>query len=237
MKRQTLVYVLIYGICGGILIAFLKFIEYRFIIIEHSIEIYGGLTAILFAGVGIWLGLKLTRKQEVVVIKEVPVPAQQQFTVNEVKQRDLGITKRELEILSLIAQGLSNREIAEKLFVSENTIKTQGGVLAPAKLAETNEQLEREKREYQRKQEDLEADGNRAKDQLLGPIREKLTKFVEAYTEKRGITVLIDLANAIQSNTLVWYDPRADVTQDFVNEYNKANPVPTGAAPAPQKPG
>ena len=129
MKRQTLVYVLIYGICGGILIAFLKFIVYRFIIIEHSIEIYGGLTAILFAGVGIWLGLKLTRKQEVVVIKEVPVPAQQQFTVNEVKQRDLGITKRELEILSLIAQGLSNREIAEKLFVSENTIKTHSSRL------------------------------------------------------------------------------------------------------------
>src|SRR4029078_117270 len=129
MKRQTLVYVLIYGICGGILIAFLKFIEYRFIIIEYSIEIYGGLTAILFAGVGIWLGLKLTRKQEVVVIKEVPVPAQQQFTVNEVKQRDLGITKRELEILSLIAQGLSNREIAEKLFVSKNTIKTHSSRL------------------------------------------------------------------------------------------------------------
>ncbi len=129
MKRQTLIYVLLYGICGGILIAFLKFIEYRFIIIEHSIEIYGGLTAILFAGVGIWLGLKLTRKQEVVVIKEVPVPAQQQFTVNEVKQRDLGITKRELEILSLIAQGLSNREIAEKLFVSENTIKTHSSRL------------------------------------------------------------------------------------------------------------
>ena len=129
MKRQTLIYVLLYGICGGILIAFLKFIEYRFIIIEHSIEIYGGLTAILFAGVGIWLGLKLTRKQEVVVIKEVPVPARQHFTVNEVKQRDLGITKRELEILSLIAQGLSNREIAEKLFVSENTIKTHSSRL------------------------------------------------------------------------------------------------------------
>ncbi|HEV8483659.1 MAG TPA: OmpH family outer membrane protein [Blastocatellia bacterium] len=124
----------------------------------------------------------------------------------------------------------------ERVAALENTIKTQSGVLAPAKLAETNEQLEREKREYQRKQEDLEADGNRAKDQLLGPIREKLTKFVEAYTEKRGISMLIDLANAIQSNTIVWYDPRADITQDFVTEYNKANPVATAPAPAPQKP-
>lgn len=124
----------------------------------------------------------------------------------------------------------------ERVASLENTIKTQSGVLAPGKLAETNELLEREKREYQRKQEDLEADGNRAKDQLLGPIREKLTKFVEAYTEKRGITMLIDLANAIQSNTIVWYDPRADITQDFVTEYNKANPVATAPAPVPQKP-
>jgi len=131
MKKQTLIYVLLYGICGGILIALLKFIEYRFIIIEHSIEIYGGLTAILFAGIGIWLGLKLTRKKEVVLIKEVlvPVPAPESFSVNEVKLRDLGITKRELEILALIAQGLSNREIAEKLFVSENTIKTHSSRL------------------------------------------------------------------------------------------------------------
>ena len=126
----------------------------------------------------------------------------------------------------------------ERVAALENTIKTQSGVLTPAKLAETNEQLEREKREFQRKQEDLEADGNRAKDQLLGPIREKLTKFVEAYTEKRGIAMLIDLANAIQSNTLVWYDARADVTQDFVLEYNKANPVAAApaSAPPPQKP-
>ena len=129
MKKQTLIYVLLYGICGGILIALLKFIEYRFIIIEHSIEIYGGLTAVLFAGVGIWLGLKLTKRKEVVLIKEVPVPARESFTVNEVKLRDLGITKREHEILALIAQGLSNREIAEKLFVSENTIKTHSSRL------------------------------------------------------------------------------------------------------------
>jgi DNA-binding CsgD family transcriptional regulator len=129
MKKQTLTYVLLYGICGGLLIAFLKFIEYRFIVIEHSIEIYGGVTAILFAGVGIWLGLKLTRKREVVIIKEVPVLARVAFSVNESKLRDLGITKRELEILALIAQGLSNREIAEKLFVSENTVKTHSSRL------------------------------------------------------------------------------------------------------------
>ena len=129
MNRRTLIYGISYGLCGGVLIAFLKYIEYRFIVVEHSIEIYGGLTAILFAGVGIWLGLKLTGKKEVIIVKEVPVTLSEPFLVNESQVRDLGITKRELEILELIAQGLSNREIAEKLFVSENTVKTHSSRL------------------------------------------------------------------------------------------------------------
>lgn len=130
MKRQTIIHILIYGLCGGILIVVLKLIEFRFLIIEHSIEIYGGLIAALFAGLGIWLGLKLTKKKEVVVVREVPVPAAiQPFSLNEERLKGLGITKRELEILELIAQGLSNREIAEKLFVSENTVKTHSSRL------------------------------------------------------------------------------------------------------------
>ena len=129
MKRQTIIHTLIYGLCGGILIVLLKLIEFRFLVVAHSIEIYGGLIAAIFAGVGIWLGLKLTKKKEVVVVKEVPVPAIQPFALNEQRLRDLGITRRELEILELIAQGLSNREIADKLFVSENTVKTHSSHL------------------------------------------------------------------------------------------------------------
>ena len=129
MKKQTLIHTLIYGLCGGILIVVLKLFEFRFLVVEHSIEIYGGLVAALFAGLGIWLGLKLTRKQEVVVVKEVPVMTAQPFVLNEDRLRNLGITKRELEILELIAQGMSNREIADKLFVSENTVKTHSSRL------------------------------------------------------------------------------------------------------------
>jgi DNA-binding CsgD family transcriptional regulator len=129
VKKQTLIHILIYGICGGILIVALRAIEFRFLIVEHSIEIYSGLIAALFAGVGIWLGLKLTRKKEVLVVKEVTVPATVPFVLNERRLKDLGITKRELEILELIAQGMSNREIAEKLFVSENTVKTHSSRL------------------------------------------------------------------------------------------------------------
>ena len=130
-KKQMLIHALLYGLCGGVLIVVLNLIEFRFLVVEHSIEIYGALIALLFAGVGIWLGLKITRKKEIVVLKEVPVPmpASQTFALNEERLRNLGITKRELEILELIAHGLSNREIAEKLFVSENTVKTHSSRL------------------------------------------------------------------------------------------------------------
>lgn len=129
MKKQTLIHTLIYGLCGGVLIVVLRLIEFRFLVVEHSLEIYGGLIALLFAALGIWLGLKLTRKKEVIVVKEVPVPSTKPFALNEERLKDLGITRRELEILELMAQGMSNREIADKLFVSENTVKTHSSRL------------------------------------------------------------------------------------------------------------
>ncbi len=129
MKKKILIYGLVYGICAGILILALKLIEYRFLVVEHSIEIYGGLIALLFALLGGWLGLKLTRKKEVIVLKEVLVSDAAPFVLNEQKQRELSITPRELEILQLIAKGMSNREIAENLFVSESTVKTHSSRL------------------------------------------------------------------------------------------------------------
>lgn len=121
--------ILLYGLLGGVLVAGLKLVEYRFLVVEHSIEIYGGIVAALFAGLGIWLGLKLTKTKETVVVREVEVRVSGPFVVNAARLEQLGITPRELEILEAIAAGLSNREIAEKLFVSENTVKTHSSRL------------------------------------------------------------------------------------------------------------
>ena len=117
-------HVLLYGLLGGILIVGLKLIEYRWLLVRHSVEIYAALVAAIFAAVGIWLGRRITRPKETVVVREVMVPAPAEFVRDDRRLESLGITPRELEILGLIAQGLSNREIAARIFVSENTVKT-----------------------------------------------------------------------------------------------------------------
>jgi DNA-binding CsgD family transcriptional regulator len=115
----------VYGACGGILIVAMRFVEYRFLVISHSVEIYAALIAASFAAIGIWFGLTLTGRKTVVKEVLVPVvPEARPFVADAARIAALGLTPRELEVLQLIAEGLSNKEMAERLFVSENTVKT-----------------------------------------------------------------------------------------------------------------
>ena len=124
MKR-----VLLYGTIGGLLIALLQVIEYQHFVRAYTTEVYGGLVAVIFATVGGWLGWRWSRQKEVVVVREVRVRDDGPFVLDAEKLKELTITPREHEILGLIAAGMSNREIGEKLFVSENTVKTHSSRL------------------------------------------------------------------------------------------------------------
>ena len=119
MKR-----VLLTGAVGGLLIAGLQFIEYQHFVRAVPAEVYGGLVALIFTAVGAYAGLQWARARQVVVVKEVRVREDGPFVLNSEALREAGLTPREHEILGLIAEGLSNREIGEKVFVSENTVKT-----------------------------------------------------------------------------------------------------------------
>lgn len=110
--------VIIYGLSLAALIFLLKVLQYRFIVRDLSLEFYMGLLALLFTSIGIWAGLKLTSKKTIIV------PAPPNFVLDQARLEKLGISKREHEVLELMARGLTNQEIANKLFVSVNTVKT-----------------------------------------------------------------------------------------------------------------
>ncbi len=122
MRKQ----VLLFGLVGGVLVTLLQWTEFHFVVMEHSLAIYSALIAILFAGAGIWLGTRLLGPRErnaEGAVTAIPKPTLT-LTPDGTARERLGITRRELEILHLVARGLSNREIGETLFVSENTVKT-----------------------------------------------------------------------------------------------------------------
>jgi two-component system, NarL family, response regulator LiaR len=147
--------ILIYGLLLGAGIFLLKFIEYKYLVLDHSLEIYGGLVALIFIALGLWAGNKLSRKKtiekekivfqekivekEVVVkeeiivekeiIKEVVIDKSAPFSMNSKEMETRGISKREYEVLELMSQGLSNQEIADKLFISLSTVKTHSSNL------------------------------------------------------------------------------------------------------------
>ncbi|MEO7991444.1 MAG: LuxR C-terminal-related transcriptional regulator [Chryseolinea sp.] len=118
MKRT----IILYGLALAILLFLMQWLQFRFIVRDLSLEFYLGVVAIIFTIIGIWAGLRLTRPKTKVILRS-------DFNFNEIEFNRLGISKRELEVLQLMSQGFSNQEIADKLFISLNTVKTHSSNL------------------------------------------------------------------------------------------------------------
>jgi two-component system, NarL family, response regulator LiaR len=134
VSRHTLVY----GIALALLLVLMQWLQVRYLIIANATDVYVGAIALIFTALGVWLTLKLAKpkKQTLVVEKQVyiEVPAtvpltQGDFTINEKMLNELGISGRELEVLQLMAKGMSNQEIAKAMYISLNTVKTHSGNL------------------------------------------------------------------------------------------------------------
>ncbi|TAE84408.1 MAG: DNA-binding response regulator [Bacteroidetes bacterium] len=125
-------HVILYGLTLAGLLFLLKKLEWHFIVVDYSFEIYATLIALLFTGLGIWLALKLAKPKvetKTVVIEKEIFRNVDEFKMNQANLVASGISKRELEVLQLMAKGLSNQEIADALFVSLNTVKTHSSKL------------------------------------------------------------------------------------------------------------
>jgi len=119
-------HLLLYGTLMAVMVFALKWLQWKYLITDYSLDIYVGLIAVFFTLLGLWVATQLARPKirTVVVEKEVYLTPPEEFSVNETELKKLNLTSREHEVLQLLTQGYSNAEIGEKLFLSVSTIKT-----------------------------------------------------------------------------------------------------------------
>lgn len=119
--------IILYGLGSAALILVMEWAKFRFVIVSYRFEAYAGILAVVFTALGIWMAGKVARPKTTIVVVREPLPAI--FERDGKTVESLGISRRELEVLELMAAGLSNNEIAEKLFISPNTVKTHSSTL------------------------------------------------------------------------------------------------------------
>lgn len=138
---------LLYGLSLSLLLFVLKWMQWKFMVIENSVDIYVGLIAVFFTLLGIWVARQMTKPKVTIIEKEVYVQHPEAFVLNEEELSRLGLSPREWDVLQLITRGLSNAEIAEKLFVSLSTVKTHASnVFLKMEVRSRTQAIEKAKR-------------------------------------------------------------------------------------------
>lgn len=119
-------HIILYGFILAFFVFVLKWLQWKFLIVDNAIDIYVGLIAVFFTFLGIWVANQISRPKikTVVVEKEIKVPEPNSYIPNECELKKLNLSSREYEVLQLLAKGKSNAEIGEELYLSIHTIKT-----------------------------------------------------------------------------------------------------------------
>jgi len=123
---KSIRHIILYSLLMALFVFVLKWLQWKYVIADHSVEIYIGAVALLFTVLGIWIAHKIIkpRTEKIIVEKEILVPAKHEQIFDQAAWEKLGLTSRENDVLQLLVKGYSNAEIAEKLFLSVSTIKT-----------------------------------------------------------------------------------------------------------------
>jgi len=124
--KKDVRHIMLYGLALATLIFVLKWLQWNFLIVDHAIDLYIGLIAIIFTMLGIWVATQLIKpkKQTVFVEKQIIIRQPKKFILNQTELKRLNLTNREYQILKLLVLGYSNADIADQLFLSLSTIKT-----------------------------------------------------------------------------------------------------------------
>ena len=124
-------HLILYGLAMAILVFLLKWLQWKYLITDNSLEIYIGLLALLFTALGVWIAAQLTKPKvkTIIIEKEVYLPYSEDFKLNEEELNKLNLTNREYDVLQQLMLGHSNAEIAKSLFLSVSTVKTHASNL------------------------------------------------------------------------------------------------------------
>lgn len=118
--------IILYGLILALLIFVLKWLQWKFLVVDKTLDIYIGFIALFFTILGIWIATKLAKShtEPIIIEKEVYVQQATEFSINTAELEKLNFSSREYEVLQLLARGHSNADIANSLFLSVSTIKT-----------------------------------------------------------------------------------------------------------------